>query len=73
MVSSLVNDAKGRLHRVAFVVQRDDLHDVGVSNADRRRVGQRDDVLMGFRLSDERNDFQDIVVEHEHNEGPCLP
>lgn len=73
MIRALVDDSKGRLHRIALIVKRHDLHDIGVADADGRSVGQRDDVLVRLRLSHQRDHLKNVVVEHEHDERASLP
>ena len=51
MIRTLIDDSKGRLHRIAFIVKWHDLHDIGVADADRRSVCQCDDVLVRLWLS----------------------
>ena len=46
MIRALVDDSKGRLHRISLIVKRHDLHDIRMADADGRSVGQRDDVLV---------------------------
>ena len=72
MIRALVDDSKGRLHRIAFIVKWHDLHDIGVADADGRSVGQRDDVLVRLRLSHQRDHLKNVVVEHEHDERASL-
>ena len=72
MIRALVDDSKGRLHRIALIVKWHDLHDIGVADADCCSVGQRDDVLVRLRLSHEWDHLQDVVVEHEHDERTRL-
>lgn len=73
MIRALVDDSKGRLHRISLIVKWHDLHDIRVADADGCSVGQRNDMLVRLRLSHQRDHLQNVVVEHEHDERASLP
>ena len=73
MIRALVDDSKGRLHRISLIVKWHDLHDIRVADADGCCVGQRNDMLVRLRLSHQRDHLQNVVVEHEHDERASLP
>ena len=72
MIGALVDNSKGWLHWIAFIKKWNDLHDIRVANPDSCRVSQRDYMLVSFWLSHQGNNFQDVVVKHEYDEGARL-
>ena len=72
MICSLVDDAKSWLKRIAFLIERNHLHDVRVANADSSGVRQRDDMMVIVRLTNQWDHLQDVVVKHENDESACL-
>ena len=55
------------------MVQGHNLHDIGVSDTGSCSMCEGDQVLGRFWLTHQWDDLEDIVVQHEDDESPCLP
>ena len=64
MICPLVNDTESWLERVTLLIQRNHLHDIGVADTNCGCVGQRYYMIAILLFSDQRDHFEDVVIEH---------
>lgn len=69
MIGALVHHAKSGLLRTALLEQRDHLHDIAVADTHCSGVSKGADMWVAWIVAqNERNHFQNAVVEHQCNE-----